>query len=900
MGNLNVILLPPGSEEERRRLLKETVLAIGGQDFSGIHYIAPTEAMLESGRRVFHEAIGAPCYIPPRITTLEQFSTGLLRTRGGGIIIPRALIPVVVSQLDGSGMGLSSLVAEFISEMKQTYPLKAREEIEEMMRERFGELGMPEEVSARALGALDTFGKYNETLKAHDAIDADDAKALSGDMIKRLPGVIIKTLILDGFYEITPADELLMGSLIRKAESTLITIPISGIDDDLSYCFVNNIKDSFNVEPVLFKPDGEVRGRYFYHAAPSMEEEVEGMARHIKNSFVSGRVRDLEDVYLLFPSLSDYGDMVGRIFKRYGIPCNMPPKPLSRVRPYMDLLALLEAVAEGYPRLPFSRALTSPYLKNIPRPLREKIPRICLDAGMVKGRNAWLRAFREGGIHKEGAWVFSILKRLQNRINSVSYANYIKVILYISERLGFAPSEDGMSELEGVLGKLAMLDELGVGETDLRGFMEAFRTALGLETSGEDAQSGGVRVSEILKARGLEPGVLYLGGLRDGEIPYRREMDFLLPDSMRGRLGMLDLKRHLSLQERVFRRITASAGELHMSYPSMEGEKFYLPSTFISDGECVEERVFGIFSEEEEMLKKGLKKPLPGQIREITGIKSFSRRKALNVTAIDAYRRCPRRFFVEHYLRLEPPEIMQYELEPRELGTILHRVMERLAVKRAKDIDAFSKGAAEALGEALLESGIDAYFKNLIRDSFMRLVPEIYELEDGLRSEGFSTWSVERKLEEEPVEGVRLRGKVDRIDSGPEDAVRIMDYKTSTVQFSGSRVLNRGENLQLPLYAAMLKALGMRPERVGVYSLREMKIHWLPGKRDIKQGVTLDDYISSSLAYLKETAAAMGEGNFMARPIDDQACRNCHERPYCPYVHGTGEAPRGERAAIRG
>jgi RecB family exonuclease len=379
-------------------------------------------------------------------------------------------------------------------------------------------------------------------------------------------------------------------------------------------------------------------------------------------------------------------------------------------------------------------------------------------------------------------------------------------------------------------------------------------------------------------------------------MPSKPDMDLLLPESMRMRLGLSYLNKHLSLQEKIFRRITASAGGLYLSYPSMEGDKFYLPSTFISDGESVETRLYGIFAEEEELLRKGLlTPPLSVHIKEVKGIKSFFDRKALNVTAIDAYRRCPRLFFIEHVLGLEPPEIIDYELEPKALGTIIHRVMEALIEKDLKDIDAFSEKASEVLDGVLLESDMDVYLKSLLRESFMMLVPEIYRLEQGLRADGYTFKSAEDKVEGEPVEGIRLKGKVDRIDVRGNVAtgksVQIIDYKTGNQTLSGPRVLNKGDNLQLPLYAAMLNAKGMKSERVGIYSLKDINIRWLPGRKDIKEGLTLDDYITSSLRFLKDTSERLRKGEFTAEPLNEQTCRKCPERPYCPYIQGgQGEA----------
>jgi hypothetical protein len=84
-----------------------------------------------------------------------------------------------------------------------------------------------------------------------------------------------------------------------------------------------------------------------------------------------------------------------------------------------------------------------------------------------------------------------------------------------------------------------------------------------------------------------------------------------------------------------------------------------------------------------------------------------------------------------------------------------------------------------------------------------------------------------------------------------------------------------------------MKSLGFNVERAGIYSLKDMHLSWIPGKLDRKHGRTMEDYINISLQYLEETVSKMRKGDFSALPLEEQTCRNCSERPYCPYIHKT-------------
>jgi RecB family exonuclease len=878
---LEIHLLPPGSGESREKLLRHALRDIKGPDYSGIYYLAPTRLMVEAWKHVFHRETGG-CYIPPRRMTLRQLSASLCNAFARSSILPKALTPLVMAGTAGCGMGLATLVAEFVSELKQHFPSGPTGTIRKALLEAFREQGIEDEATRRALLAMDMFEAYNAALAGNNSIDEDDIITMAA---KTAGPLRIQTLFLDGFYEVTRAEELLIKALVEHAERTIATVPISDVNDDLSYCYATSLKHYFKVKPGLAKTN-KGPDRLVYNPAPSMEEEVEEIARRIKASFVSGRQRDLENTLVVFPGLSLYRDTVERVFSRYGIPFEVSsPGKLSMTRPFIEMMGLLESISEDYPRLAFARFLTSPHFGKIPAKIRAVVPGICLSHGIIKGRGAWLNAFRHEGAYPEAKRLMDTLEKLKLPLNKRAYSDYIDVLIEILRKLDFRPPEGGMAGFEGLVRKIGLLDGFIPGGATLKGFIEAVTAVLG--SPPERPRKLGVKVAGLYEVRGLEPRMLYMAGLKDGDIPSRPEMDFLLPDSVRKRIGLKDMKRHMHLEARIFTRLTASAGGLYLSYPQMEGDKFYLPSIFISGGEEERSQVRGVFSEEERMLS-GQGPPLSSHVKEISKIKWFSKDRAFRVTDIDAYRACPRRFFIERALGLAPPEVLDYELEPLKLGAVVHRVMERLMDNAPHDLDNFTKKASAALDDVLGAEHLDAYFKALIKETFMALVPEIFSIEEGIRNEGYCFERAEHTLEAEPLRGIRLKGKVDRIDSRAGAGVEVIDYKTGSVNIYSSRVLNQGADLQLFLYAGALKAMGMRPERVGIYSLGKPGLKWFPSAKDEKSGLGIDDFITSSLIYLEETVRSMLGGDFRARPLEEQTCWNCPESPYCPFIQGRG------------
>ena len=256
---------------------------------------------------------------------------------------------------------------------------------------------------------------------------------------------------------------------------------------------------------------------------------------------------------------------------------------------------------------------------------------------------------------------------------------------------------------------------------------------------------------------------------------------------------------------------------------------------------------------------------------------------------MDAYRGCPRRFFIERELGLAPLSVKEYEVEAATLGIIVHKVMERLVKEPLGDIDALTVKAEAMLDEIMATKKMNAYWKRLIRDTFIGMLPAIYEKELEIRAAGYVSSETEKSVSGEPLKGVRLKGKIDRIDK-VEDGFQIMDYKTGTAGLNCSRIASGNESLQLLLYAAIMKSHGYAVRRVGIYSLKDMHVKWCPPKRKARgrgkdEGVqTIEDYITVSLGFLADVVARMKKGDFSAEPLNDYSCWNCHEHAFCPYI----------------
>ena len=203
---------------------------------------------------------------------------------------------------------------------------------------------------------------------------------------------------------------------------------------------------------------------------------------------------------------------------------------------------------------------------------------------------------------------------------------------------------------------------------------------------------------------------------------------------------------------------------------------------------------------------------------------------------LESYLLCPYRFYAESFLKLEADSELEVELSPSEIGSLLHRVLEKIL----KSSEPTCERAMSLLEQEITERSpahpqwIPALVENqkkkiaLTITAFLEDDAEERKKARSLQPR-FMEWSFGKKSDPLVLthEGkqVRLAGRVDRIDVD-EEAKRflVIDYKTGSTKITGNQIRS-GASLQLPLYIwAVQKLLLPDYEPVGglYYSLWDM------------------------------------------------------------------------------
>jgi ATP-dependent helicase/DNAse subunit B len=302
-------------------------------------------------------------------------------------------------------------------------------------------------------------------------------------------------------------------------------------------------------------------------------------------------------------------------------------------------------------------------------------------------------------------------------------------------------------------------------------------------------------------------------------------------------------------------------------------------------------------------------------LRNPAVVGALAARFSFGATELEAFADCSQRWFVERSI---DPKSMDAEPDAMLRGQVAHQTLHRFYNGLQKELGGLERVTKDTFDRALpflercLDEALDSWVRfdatplqraelrhSLLRDlegflrdeaaSGMSLVPRKLEISFGSER---SAPELQRGLE--LGDGLRVSGKIDRIDQDPFGARGIVqDYKSGRTAHSAAEI-DRDMRLQIPLYMLVLRDLvGVEPLG-GVYRAlsgkRPKRGMLRESARDDLPGFIASDYLADEAFWAQTEAARVRAREFADRirvgdvrhdPKDGECPTWCDAWPIC-------------------
>ena len=629
----------------RPDLRKEVRIRIESGNASSLLLVVPTNRKSRYLKREIISASPGGAVSGLNIETLGTFAQNLLSASGAttGRILSDAASAVLLKQ------SLTANNLKYFSGYKNDFPQGTLDRIKNVISE-YKRYGVTPEMirkesskleGAEKLKALDissVFESYNILCSKTGVKEMGDIYAELNSLPDLLFSQTFKScypsadlMLMDGFDEFTdPELEIINSAADLQYPELYIEMDYYGLNEHifshLEPCYKKLIGKGFHPadDKTAATTDdfkGAIRKQLFFPAskkisgydlnvieAPSREQEVEFIAKEIKDLLISGNVKPGQ-ICAAFNLINEYSPLIRDIFNVYGIPFNLTDrKALALSAPVVAVINFLEIIENDYYYRNIFRALSSGYIRlndiNI-----SNLYAASADLNIISGYANWVSSLNNAIImasdenNGTSAGKKTLYRKALDDINSlneflqpfnnkltvkefrvllirtISSLNIHSEILnnrneYIEENI------KGLTEFINTLDELfELLDkEEGKEKLPLKYFIANIKTAVsGTRFNIKEKPGFGVQVTNLNEIRGLKFDYLFIGGMIDGDLPTRYK-----PEIFNSGTFVKNERKHQT-EERYhfYQSLCCWNQKLYLSYPLNSDKKEFVKSNFL-------------------------------------------------------------------------------------------------------------------------------------------------------------------------------------------------------------------------------------------------------------------------------------------------------------------------------
>ena len=709
----------------------------------------------------------------------------------------------------------------------------------------------------------------------------------------------IETIWLDGFHALPDPELRFIAALSRHAGLTL-TLG----DEDLEPTLLARLHE------IGFREERSLRTRpapvLALVKAPSMEREVDEIARRILEQAAAGR--PFREMAIVVRQRDAYEPLLRTTLERFGIPARFYFEPsLQQHAVVRYLCGAVDAMLSGW-----DHARTLKVLRLAPRfarsnamdrfdfAVRQQVPNsglgalrsllmgegdepLSAGAGRLLHKIDALAAIEEWRSYsllpKDWAALFRTLRNVFRPARPPDGAGHQTAMVWRSQALALRLFDEAAEEAA-----LAMEPAI---ETGLETYWRAVQSVLRQKPLRlEDGRRDVVHVLSAHETRQWVLPVVFVCGLVEKQFPALHPQDTFFPDRARAELNGAGIRvRTAAAFEREERALFDSAISratllTTLSYPEFDarGDR-NLPSLFLEDLRL---------APQDSRTVRPLPRHAPGG--PVTGIHAPAlldrvrqKTEKLSPTSLELYLQCPFQYFGARTLRLEPaPAIPSQRLDFLTQGSIVHEVLAEWWANPQEMAPLFEEVFAGHCEEKRIPPG---YRTERLRHA-MRADLEAFAADQRWPRAGFQS-RTEEKFEFSLDHGLTISGQIDRLDTAPDGSAWVIDYKYSGTAGIKDRVKN--ENLlQAPLYLmAAGRVFGVRPSGMFFVGLKGGVVY--AGWRT-EQGTALPhlegeplprDWMEKAAGRTQAAADEIRAGRTAPHPADVNRCRYCDYRDVC-------------------